>query len=108
MKYFERNLNDKHRDIIFFLGCIPVRLLLAYIQNSKYALPLLSVFIGISFIVQGLRWSGEKGLFGGELWWNNMRFVHGMIFILSYYEPRLLYIDVIIGIISKMLNITYR
>jgi hypothetical protein len=97
-------LTDTHRNILFYTVCIPVRLAFAYIQNSKYAMPWLNIFIGLSFIYQWFTWKGQPGFFGGKLWWNKMRLVHGIMYILAYYEPRLLYIDVLFGFIAKTCN----
>jgi hypothetical protein len=63
---------------------------------------MLNLIIGIYFIYHWWVWNGEKGAFGGVLWWNNMRLIHGIIFLLAIKYPVLLYIDIIIGIIAKL------
>lgn len=75
--------------LLFLLGCLPVRLLLAlfaYKVDEKY-LPFLSVFlfaIGFSFIylyVTNSRLKAPEA--GGETWWKNLRPVHGMLYIIA-------------------------
>lgn len=102
MKRDTINLTDFQRNILFFAVCIPVRLSFAYLQNSKYALNWLSLVIGFAFIYQWYNWKGQKGFFGGKLWWNKMRLVHGILYILAYFEPKLLYLDVLLGLIAKV------
>jgi hypothetical protein len=97
-------MNDNQRLLLFFLGCIPVRIIYAIFQNSKYSLWWLNVIIGVYFIYSWATWKGEKGAFGGILWWNNMRLIHGIIYLIAIQYPYLLYIDVIIGIIAKLNN----
>jgi hypothetical protein len=97
-------MNDNQRLVLFFLGCVPTRLLYAVVQNSKYGIWWLNILVGITFIYKWATWSGEKGAFGGVLWWNNMRFIHGIIYLVSAIYPILLYIDIVIGIIAKVAN----
>jgi hypothetical protein len=115
--------------LLFLAGCIPARLLLAYIayysfnidskhsNTIKYILTIITFLIGVSFIViyeKGWRKTGlETG--GKEIWWNDYRPIHGSIYLIfsflsliyiinpSYsflkYIWLLLLLDVIIGII---------
>lgn len=73
--------------LLFLLGCIPIRFLLAifaYKINEKY-LPYLSIFlyiIGISFIYLYITNSRLKAPeAGGETWWKNLRPIHGVLYI---------------------------
>lgn len=97
-------MNDSQRLILFLFGCIPVRIIYAIVQNSKYAISLFNLVIGLYFIYHWWFWNGEKGAFGGDLWWNNMRLIHGIIFLVAIQYPFLLYFDIIIGIIAKLLH----
>jgi phosphatidylglycerophosphate synthase len=75
--------------LLFMVGCIPTRLLLAlltYKISEKY-LPYLSILffsIGISFIYLYLTNSRQKAPeAGGKTWWNNIRPIHGMFYIIA-------------------------
>jgi hypothetical protein len=73
--------------LLFLIGCIPVRLLLAgltYKISEKYLPYLSGLFfaIGISFIylyLSGSRLKAPEA--GGETWWKNLRPIHGMLYI---------------------------
>ncbi len=101
--------------LIFFLGCIPVRLSLVYASRklSKEHLKwmgYLALLPAIGFMYYFFRWSTEKGLaLFKTIWWNNMRPIHGLLyFAFAYYAItgnrdyawKILTIDVIIGIIA--------
>jgi ABC-type xylose transport system permease subunit len=106
--------------ILFLLLCIPLRLSLALIaKNASYnvlrLLALFAIIIGIGFWViflGGYRKTGvETG--GKPIWWNNIRPLHGTIFILfailvltPYYNNAwyLLLLDVIIGLIAFIVH----
>lgn len=97
-------MNDEQRFLLFFMGCIPVRLGYAIFQNSRYGIWWLNILIGIMFIYKWATWKGEKGAFGGVLWWNHMRLIHGILFILSGRYPVILYIDIVVGILATINN----
>jgi hypothetical protein len=81
--------------LLFLIGCIPTRLLLAYLayyslnydskfsNNLKYILTIITFLIGLSFIIiyeKGWRKTGpETG--GKEIWWNDYRPIHGSIYL---------------------------
>ena len=103
------------RFVLFLIGCIGARVLLAYVAkviDLEY-LPLIGIgalVIGIGFIyiyITGARKTGlEVG--GGKIWWNSLRPVHGMIYlVVAYYAInkqriawKFLAIDVVIGLIA--------
>lgn len=97
-------MNSNNIYLLFIFICIPVRLLYAILINNNLNYSFFSVFIGLLFIYRGLTWNGEKGIFGDVLWWNKMRFIHGIIYILSYKYPKLLYLDVLLGFSAKTHN----
>jgi hypothetical protein len=100
------NITNTQRNLLFFFACIPVRIAYAIFQNSKYSILWLNLIMGAGFIRKWWVWDGkEKGAFGGTLWWNNMRLIHGIIYILSFFNPQLLYLDVVIGLFAKIHNI---
>ena len=100
------------RFFLFIFMCIPIRLLLAY--SIKYVKPGHLKYIGlISFIIAGLfilsyfNFNPRKkmGAFGGNIWWNDMRAVHGCVYLLfslfaikqNINAWKILVIDIIIG-----------
>jgi hypothetical protein len=106
-------MNNLHkRYLLFLLGCIPMRITLVYLAktlSSKYLkiMGYIALLPAIGFlyiyITNGRKTGGE--VFGGKIWWNNLRPVHSLLyFIFSYMainkEPNSyipLLIDVIIG-----------
>ena len=103
------------RFILFLFGCIGVRLLLVYIaktiniQNLKYMgyLLLLTAFGFFYIYLTGIRQTGAE-VFGNKIWWNNLRPIHGILYLLFSYNAIngnknawiFLFIDVIFGLIS--------
>ncbi len=103
------------RFVLFLIGCIGTRVLLAYLAkviDLEY-LPLMGIgalVIGIGFIyiyITGSRKTGvEVG--GGRIWWNQLRPIHGALYlIVAYYAInkqrvawKFLAIDVVIGLIA--------
>ena len=78
------SLTEKQRIALFFVACVPARLLLVYIAkniNVKY-LPIMgyiAILGGIGFAYQYMRKAG--GAFGQKSWWNYMRPVHSVFYI---------------------------
>lgn len=98
---------------LFLLGCIPARILYAYLaaratpeQLKLLAIPALAIALGFFylFIYDLRKEAGET--FGGKMWWNDLRPVHGGLYLAfavmalkqdpNAYIPLLL--DVIIGL----------
>ena len=107
--------NIKKRFLLFLIGCIGTRILLVYLAktlNPSYVkyLGYISILIGLSFIYLFISGSRTTGLevFGDKIWWNNLRPVHGFLYLLfAYYAINgnnkawmFLLVDVIIGFIS--------
>ena len=94
------------RFTLFLLGCIPMRFLFVYIAKNitiNY-LPLtapITLIMGLGFLYFFLA-------FNQEAWWNYLRPIHGLLYILySYYAYKknsdaykILLIDVIFGLLS--------
>lgn len=77
--------NIQKRFMLFLLGCIPVRLLYAYLAKTypKY-LPYLgfaSFIMGVSFLYLYLTNSRKTGaeVFGDKIWWNDFRPLHSLL-----------------------------
>ena len=107
--------NIKKRLLLFLIGCMGTRLLLVYLAKTlnptyvKY-LGYISILIGCSFIYvffSGTRTTGPE-VFGDKIWWNNLRPVHGFLYLLFAYNAiignnnawKFLLVDIIIGFTS--------
>ena len=111
-------MNSIQKRFALFLGlCIPVRLLLVYLaeslkNDSNYlklmGLILLGPALGFLYIyVTNSRKTGGE-VFGGNIWWNDLRPIHSLLYGLFAYSAIsqkksswiYLLIDVIIGLLS--------
>jgi hypothetical protein len=84
--------NIHKRILLFLVGCIGTRSLLVYIAKTtdvKY-LPYLGYLailpaIGFMYIfITGVRKTGVE-VFGDKIWWNNLRPVHALLYLLFAY-----------------------
>ena len=107
--------NLSKRLILFLVGCMGARFSLAYFiktHDNKYKKILISLLciIGIGFIyiyVNNLRKTGME-VFGDKIWWNNLRPLHGTLYLLAaifLYNNNnntylIIIIDTLIGLIS--------
>jgi hypothetical protein len=109
-------MNDiQKRFLLFIIGCIGTRSLFVLIAKNagpKY-LPLLGYLallpaIGFMYIyLTGSRQTGAE-VFGGKIWWNDLRPLHSLLYFLFAYNAIIgnnkawmyLLVDVIIGLVS--------
>lgn len=109
-------MNDiQKRFLLFIIGCIGTRSLFVYVAKNagpKY-LPLLGYLallpaIGFMYIyLTGSRQTGAE-VFGGKIWWNDLRPLHSLLYLLFAYNAIIgnnkawmyLLVDVIIGLFS--------
>jgi hypothetical protein len=105
-------LGKSERYVLFLLGCIGSRVLLAYIAKTidKDNLPYMGYVcllpaIGMMYIyVTGSRDYGIEA--GGKIWWNNLRPIHSLVYFLFAYNAIMqneyawmfLAVDVFIGL----------
>ncbi len=105
--------NIQKRFLLFLIGCIGTRLLLVYIAKNisvnllKY-MGYLLLIPAIGFFYIYFTHSRETGpeVFGSKIWWNDLRPVHGILYLLFAYNAICgnknawiyLFIDVIIGL----------
>jgi hypothetical protein len=106
------------RFLLFLFGCIPTRLAFVYIAKivSLQYLPILgylALLPAVGFIylyVSGTRKTGAE-VFGDKIWWNNLRPIHGLLYLLFAYNAihkdstawlYLMY-DVILGLFSFLI-----
>jgi hypothetical protein len=103
------------RFLLFLVGCIGIRTLLVYLAknaNKTYLqyMGYLTLLPAIGFFylfLTGSRKTGQE-VFGDKIWWNDLRPVHGLIYLLFSYNAIngnqnawiYLLVDVIIGLIS--------
>jgi len=106
------------RILLFLFGCIGVRSLFVIIAktiNTNYLnylgyLALLPVIGFIYIFLTGTRESGPE-TFGDKIWWNNLRPIHAILYLLFAYNAIIgnkeawiyLLIDVVFGLISFLL-----
>jgi len=106
------------RFLLFLFGCIGTRSLfvyLAYIANATYLkyMGYLALLPAIGFFYLFLSGSRKTGgeVFGDKIWWNDLRPVHGTMYLLFAYNAingnefawMYLLADVIIGLISFLI-----
>jgi hypothetical protein len=116
---FNLVMNDiQKRFILFLVGCIGMRLFFVYAARnaSSYLLPYLgyiAFLIAISFFYLFFTNSRTTGIevFGDKIWWNNLRPIHGILYVLFAYsaingnKDSWIYLlaDVIIGLTNFIL-----
>jgi len=118
-------LTQSQSNMAFLLGCIPMRLVIAYIGYIlglstsstfiKTAFAILLLSIGISFFVlytKNLRLNAPEA--GGITWWRELRPIHGLFYVLAgifllipsirHFSWILLLLDVIFGLGSWIVH----
>ena len=107
--------NITKRFLLFLIGCIGTRLLLVYIAKNvnmtllKYMgyLLLLPAFGFFYIFFTNSRKTGPE-VFGDKIWWNNLRPIHGLLYLLFSYNAIngnknawiYLLVDVLFGLIA--------
>ncbi len=103
-------MNERLKKILlFFLLCIPLRLLLVYLV---YKLPNYIFFFKILYFIMALGFlntfinykKNSKGAFDGIVWWNNLRILNSicyLLFVIFQNKNSYLFLfpDIIIGVI---------
>ena len=77
--------------MLFLVGCIGLRTLLiyfAYIATTTYLryMGYVAVLPAIGHIYLFFNDTRTTGAFGGKLWWNPVRPIHGLLFLLFAYN----------------------
>ena len=110
--------NIQKRILLFLIGCIGVRSLFVVIAkyiNTNYLpyLGYLALLPAIGFIyiyLTGTRQSGPE-TFGDKIWWNNLRPIHAILYLLFAYNAIIgnkqawiyLLADVLFGLINFLI-----
>jgi hypothetical protein len=109
----------KQRFLMFLIGCIGTRSLFVVIAkyvNAEYLkyLGYLALLPAIGFMYIFLTGSRKTGaeVFGEEIWWNNLRPIHSILYFLFAYNAIIgnkqawiyLLVDVLIGLISFLIH----
>jgi hypothetical protein len=106
------------RFMLFLIGCIGFRLLIAYVAKTidikflKYMgyLLLLPAFGFLYIYLTGARKTGPE-VFGDKIWWNSLRPIHGLLYLLFSYNAIngnknawiYLFIDALFGLTSFLI-----
>lgn len=114
MLWYSMNTMQK-RFLLFLIGCIGTRTLFVYlakIASTTYLkyMGYLALLPAIGFFYLFLSGSRKTGgeVFGEKIWWNDLRPVHGVMYLLFAYNAIngndnawiYLLVDVIIGLLS--------
>lgn len=108
--------NIRKRFLLFLIGCIGVRSFFVYYAkitdvNNLKSLAIGTLLVGLSFFYlyfTGVRKTGPE-VFGDKIWWNNLRPIHGFLYLLFSYNIlvlnnknawKILAFDVFIGLFS--------
>ena len=109
----------QQRFLMFLIGCIGVRSL--FVVIAKYIDPKYLKYLGylallpatgfMYIYLTGSRKTGGE-VFGEDIWWNNLRPVHSILYFLFAYNAIIgnnqswiyLLVDVIIGLISFLIH----
>ena len=106
---------------MFLGGCIPARLLLVYLakNGSKQIQQLIAyveIIIGLGFWIIYLKGWRKTGIEtdGEKIWWNNLRPIHGTLYLIFAYMIinnkytvhawKILLADVILGLFAFCMN----
>jgi hypothetical protein len=111
--------NIKKRIILFLVCCIGIRLFMVYLAKNMSPeklkifgyITLLPAFGFLIIYLFDLRKTGPE-VFGENIWWNDLRPIHSLLyFMFSYHAINnynnawiFLFIDVIIGLISFIIH----
>ena len=114
---------ERRRIVLFWCGCIPVRILLAHLisitpDTLSPFVSLLSVSISITFlmnIVRAKRGTKKIGGLGGQVWWTRLRFIHALSYgLIAYFlfqmeqetASIIAYVDVCVAIVAGVVHYT--
>ena len=111
-------MKSNHRMLLYLLVCLPVRtipiVILFLTRKVDLPISILYLIMGISFLYRTTSFhSGQLGAFGGKVWWQNLRLIHGIIYLFAFwliYKKKieqvkcLLIADLLLGLIGFINN----
>lgn len=73
--------------MLYSLICIPIRsipiIILFNTNKFNSYISLLYLLMGIAFLFRSASYkTTQKGLFGGKVWWQKLRVIHGLFYLL--------------------------
>lgn len=104
-------MNIQNRILLFFFGCVPIRLFFVLLSRNMTYLPYmgyLAIIGSLLFFNKYMKNDSKVGFFGGNVWWNNMRLFHSIMYMLfgiaainkKEFAWKILLIDIIVGILA--------
>lgn len=110
--------NIQKRFLLFLLGCIPTRALLAYTakivnKDTLRLLGYLALLPAIGFFIIYFTGSRNTGgeVFGDRIWWNNLRPIHGILYALfalnAIYGNKMAYIYLLVDIVFGLASFLF-
>ena len=113
-------MDIKTKTLLYFLVfCMGIRIyfvLLAKYLDKSYLpyMGYIAILIAIGFTTIYLTKSRDKGILGQKVWWDNLRPVHGLLYLIfgflainkNDYAWTVLLLDVILGFIAFTINHT--
>lgn len=83
-------MNQKHKILLYLFLCLPVRTIpiIILFLTEKLNLPISIVYLvtGVSFLYRTTTFHNKQlGVFGGKVWWQNLRLIHGIIYLFAAY-----------------------
>lgn len=108
---------DYHRDRIFLI-CILLRLFFVYLVNqldkkSLRVVGIISLLISVGFFNSYLKFKeSDRGVFGGLIWWNQLRLVHSILYLIfgvmsimnHKHKEFVLILDISIGVMYNIVR----
>jgi len=98
-----------NRKVVFLLGCIPARILLAYIakktpRDKQIYLGIIFLAIGLTFLkLYFLNERTTSPEAQGEVWWAKYRIIHGLLYltaaILAFKKDDRVYVPLVIDVL---------
>lgn len=97
------------KDVLFWLLCVPIRLLLLTYVSHTSTLRFFASIISIVWL-SGIMDNKNVGFFGGKVWWAEERKLHGVLWALyaATHDSQWLMIDVMVAIQNKISSNEYK
>ena len=113
--------SNKEKISLYSLLCIPIRStpIIALYRTKKFnsKIAIFYLLLGLSFLYRSTTYTTSQiGLFGGKVWWQNLRIIHGLSYVIVYQlikkkkinvTKNLLLLDLSIGIL-KFVKVYYK